>query len=72
MSPSPSKTISDILTSLPVLVCSTCGTQQEVPSLPHPPTPSPDVWLRCIKYGCHGTKFSLRMRIPLARTEPHP
>lgn len=61
----------DISSKFPVLVCVACGTQQEVPHLAivHPTS---DVWLQCIKYGCHGTKFSLRMRIPLARTEPAP
>jgi hypothetical protein len=60
----------DILTSLPVLVCQTCGTQQEVPSLPN--APQRDVWLHCIKYGCGSTKFSLRMRVPIVKSEPAP
>jgi hypothetical protein len=60
----------DILTTLPVLICAICGTQQEVPSLPM--APGADVWLRCIKYGCAGTKFSVRMRVPLVKVAPAP
>ncbi len=53
-----------------VLVCQTCGTPQEVPVLPRPRTDDP--WLRCIKHECKSTKFSLRTRTPLVKSEPHP
>ena len=47
-----------------VIVCQKCGEQRECPS-----TIGPDVWLKC---RCGGTIFSLRMRTPMVRTEPHP
>lgn len=68
-----------LLATLPVLVCQRCGAQRELPpTLPPllmteprtPSNPNPDIWLACD--GCHGTKFSLRMRVPLAKSEPHP
>ena len=53
-----------------VLVCSLCGTQQELPAAPARDLSS--AWLPCKKYGCGGTKFSLRLRNPIVKTEPHP
>jgi hypothetical protein len=50
-----------------VLVCSTCGKQHEIPLT----LSSRNGWYRCTP-PCKGTTFSLRMRAPLVKSEPHP
>ena len=55
-----------LLATLPILVCQKCGAQRDLPTSA---SPTPDVWLSC---HCGGTKFSLRMRVPLGKSEPHP
>jgi hypothetical protein len=60
------------LTEDVVLVCQSCGTQQEVPAISSSMAATPTPWVKCIKYGCGSTKFSLRMRVPIVKSEPAP
>jgi hypothetical protein len=49
----------------PVIICQKCGAQHDLPTTIC--ETGKDPWLRC---RCGGTTFSLRMRVPMVKTEP--
>lgn len=52
-----------------VLVCVACGRQKELPV--SPAECDRDGWLHCNDNGaCRATKFFVRLRVPLTKTEP--